>query len=71
MLALMFMSFFEVVIAIAFFGIYLYESIAMKKQIKYEQNVGSRVFVIDENEPENLRVSPDLTLSFKFPLLSK
>ena len=37
MLALMFMSFFEIVIAVCFFGIYIYETVCMKKWIKHEQ----------------------------------
>lgn len=37
MLALMFMSFFEVIIAIIFFGIYVFETINIKKRLKYEK----------------------------------
>ena len=37
MLALMFMSFFEVVIAISFFVIYVYESVLIKKHLKHEK----------------------------------
>lgn len=33
----MFMSFFEIVIAVCFFGIYIYETVCMKKWIKHEQ----------------------------------
>ena len=37
MLALMFMSFFEIVVAACFFGIYIYETVRMNKRVKYEQ----------------------------------